>query len=120
MSLRSGNTRLIDASATGHPRAQRFAFPHRLRRTRLQPGASLGWSRIAPGRPADDPGAGKAHAQGAMAARARRLVCVSVQREEDADGRRLNDAAPDTPVYVVFAYSEALLNRAGVHVGGRG
>jgi predicted amidohydrolase YtcJ len=26
----------------------------------------------------------------------------------------LNDAAPDTPVYVVFAYSEALLNRAGV------
>src|SRR5260370_31925783 len=26
----------------------------------------------------------------------------------------LNDAAPDTRVYVVFAYSEALLNRAGV------
>src|SRR5712675_2575679 len=26
----------------------------------------------------------------------------------------LNDAAPDTPVYVVFAYSEALLNSAGV------
>jgi len=26
----------------------------------------------------------------------------------------LNDAAPDTPVYVLFAYSEGLLNRAGV------
>ncbi len=26
----------------------------------------------------------------------------------------LNDAAPDTPVYVVFAYSEGLLNKAGV------
>ena len=25
----------------------------------------------------------------------------------------LNDAAPDTPVYVLFAYSEGLLNRAG-------
>jgi predicted amidohydrolase YtcJ len=26
----------------------------------------------------------------------------------------LNDAAPDTPVYVLFAYSEGLLNRSGV------
>ena len=26
----------------------------------------------------------------------------------------LNDAAPDTPVYVLFAYSEGLLNKAGV------
>jgi predicted amidohydrolase YtcJ len=26
----------------------------------------------------------------------------------------LNDAAPDTPVYVLFAYSEGLINRAGV------
>ena len=49
-----------------------------------------------------------------MGARRGRLVAVSVQREEDADDRELNDAAADTPVYVVFAYSEGLLNKAGV------
>src|SRR5260370_238235 len=31
----------------------------------------------------------------------------------------LNDAAPDTPVYVLFAYSEGLLHRAGVATLGR-
>jgi predicted amidohydrolase YtcJ len=30
----------------------------------------------------------------------------------------LNDAAPDTPVYVLFAYSEGLLNRAGAKAVG--
>jgi hypothetical protein len=100
--------------STGHPWPQRLAFPSCARRTRLQPRASLGRSRIAATRTADDCRAGDAHSQRPVGARGRRLVSLSIQGEADADRRGIERRRPGHPGVRAVRLQRGLLNRAGV------
>lgn len=53
-----------------------------------------------------------------MGAGGRRLERISVRRAADADPEELNEAAPDTPVFVLHLYDRALLNRAALKAVG--
>ncbi len=54
----------------------------------------------------------------AVGAGGRRLERIPVRRTTDADLEELNDAAPDTPVFVLHLYDRALLNRAALKAVG--
>lgn len=53
-----------------------------------------------------------------MGAGGRRLERISIRRAADADLEELNEAAPDTPVFVLHLYDRALLNRAALKAVG--
>ena len=105
-------------------RAHRHSWPKRLthpphpRRAELQHGTALGRRAITRGRAADAARAGGSNACAAMGARSRRLVGVSIFRATDADARRDQRAAPDTPVFILHLYCRALLNRAALRACG--
>lgn len=79
----------------------------------------LRWEGVlAGGCPANAEGSGGSHAVPAVGAGGRRLERISVRRAADADLEELNEAAPDTPVFVLHLYDRALLNRAALKAVG--
>jgi hypothetical protein len=115
MQLRGDKTRVIDAGGRRVIPGLNDSHLHATREGRFY-NAELRWDGVASLAAgwrwcAEQAGA---HARGAVGAGRRRVVAAPVRRAADAHRGRAERAAPDTPTFVMFLYSQGLLNRAGV------
>lgn len=118
MSFAAEGTQVVDLQGHTVIGPERFAPAPYSWWTELQPGITLGRRAVAGGRPTYAQRPGGQNAVAAMGTRGGRLERIPVCRTSHANPEELNEAAPDTPVFVLHLYDRALLNRAALKAVG--